>query len=165
MEPLDAVAFEAAPDAKPAKAKASAPDSKPAKVASLETEPARTAAPEPQPQAAARAAVPEKPRQPQTLAAAAVAVSRDMDQPGPFHVQVGAFPNQEQARERLESVKQALGQATMKAHPEFIMTVALPTGVTMFRARLSRFTNEAQAKAACKQLKRSNIECWDIRAQ
>ncbi len=53
----------------------------------------------------------------------------------------------------------------MKAHPEFIMPVALPTGVTMFRARLSRFADEAQAKSACKRLKRSGIDCWDIRAQ
>ncbi len=155
VEPLDAVAFDAAPDARPAKAPAA--DAKPAQGAALQNSPAKA-------QVTARAVEPEKP-QPQTLAAAAVAVSRDMDQPGPFHVQVGAFPDQEQARQRLESVKRALGAAVMKDHPEFIMTVALPTGVTMFRARLSRFANEAQAKAACKQLKRSSIECWDIRAQ
>jgi len=101
---------------------------------------------------------------PQTLAAATAAESRGLDRPGPFHVQVGAFADQEQAKERLQSVKQALGAETLKAHPEFIMPVSLPTGVTMFRARLSRFTDEAQAKAACKRLKKSGIECWDIRA-
>jgi D-alanyl-D-alanine carboxypeptidase len=107
----------------------------------------------------------EEAKKPQTLAAAAVAVSRDLDQPGPFHVQVGAFPNEEEAQERLQRVKQALGKDAIKVHPDFIMTVALPTGVTMFRARLSRFANEAQAKSTCKQLKRSGFECWDIRAQ
>ncbi|MGO8954454.1 MAG: SPOR domain-containing protein [Rhodomicrobium sp.] len=101
---------------------------------------------------------------PQTLAAAAAEESRGLDRPGPFHVQVGAFADREQAKERLQSVKQALGAETLKAHPEFIMPVSLPTGVTMFRARLSRFSDEAQAKAACKRLKKSGIECWDIRA-
>jgi D-alanyl-D-alanine carboxypeptidase len=62
-------------------------------------------------------------------------------------------------------VKEALEPGLLKQHPQFIMTVALPTGVTMFRARLSRFASEAQAKSACKQIKRSGIECWDIRAQ
>jgi D-alanyl-D-alanine carboxypeptidase len=101
---------------------------------------------------------------PQTLAAATAEESRSMDQPGPFHVQVGAFADQEQARERLHSVRETLGAAMLKAHPEFIMPVSLPSGVTMFRARLSRFSDEAQAKATCKRLKKSGIECWDIRA-
>jgi D-alanyl-D-alanine carboxypeptidase len=139
VEPLDAVALEGLPlDSKPRRER-------------------QTAKAQLRPQAP----------QPETLAPAAPApaASHDADQPGPFHVQVGAFPNQEEARARLASVKAALGPAEMHAHPEFIMPVALPTGVTMFRARLSRFASEAQAKSACKQLKRSGIECWDIRAQ
>jgi D-alanyl-D-alanine carboxypeptidase len=100
-----------------------------------------------------------------TLAAATAEASERLDRPGPFHVQVGAFADREQAQERLESVKQVLGTAALKAHPEFIMPVSLPTGTTMFRARLSRFADEAQAKAACKRLKKSGIECWDIRSQ
>jgi D-alanyl-D-alanine carboxypeptidase len=102
---------------------------------------------------------------PQTLAAATAAESQSMDQPGPYHVQVGAFSDREQAKERLENVKETLGTAVVKAHPEFIMPVSMPSGATMFRARLSRFSDEAQAKAACKKLKRNGIECWDIRAQ
>jgi D-alanyl-D-alanine carboxypeptidase len=102
---------------------------------------------------------------PQTLAAATAAESRSMDQPGPYHVQVGAFADREQARERLESVKQTLGAAAMKAHPEFIMPVSLPSGVTMFRARLSRFSDQTQAKAACKRIKSSGIECIDMHAE
>jgi D-alanyl-D-alanine carboxypeptidase len=112
-----------------------------------------------------RAIEKEEAREPQTLAAATVATSKDMDQPGPFHVQVGAFADQAQAEQRLESVKKALGADAVKAHPEFIMPVSLPTGVTMFRARLSRFADEAQAKSTCKRLKLNGIECWDIRAQ
>jgi D-alanyl-D-alanine carboxypeptidase len=107
----------------------------------------------------------EEAKPPQTLSAATIAVSREMDQPGPFHVQVGAFEDKAEAQQRLESAKQALGEALAKAHPEFIMPVSLPTGVTMFRARLSRFADEAQAKSACIRLKSSGIDCWDMRAQ
>jgi D-alanyl-D-alanine carboxypeptidase len=120
----------------------------------------------PQPETAkpvAAAVTREEP--PQTLAAATAAESQSMDQPGPYHVQVGAFSDREQAKERLENVKEALGTPAVKAHPEFIMPVSMPSGATMFRARLSRFSDEAQAKAACKKLKRNGIECWDIRAQ
>jgi D-alanyl-D-alanine carboxypeptidase len=101
----------------------------------------------------------------QTLAAATAEESERLDRPGPYHVQVGAFADREQAQERLENVKQVLGAAALKTHPEFIMPVSLPTGATMFRARLSRYADEAQAKAACKRLKKNGIECWDIRAQ
>ncbi len=101
---------------------------------------------------------------PQTLAAATVAASYEMDQPGPYHVQVGAFSDQAQAQERLDDVKEALGAAVLNAHPQFIMPVSLPSGVTMFRARLSRFAGEAQAKAICRRLKRSGIECLGLSA-
>ncbi len=125
-------------------------------------------APEP-PRIAARepVAVPQKQQeQPSpTLAAATAATSKEMDQPGPFHVQVGAFPDQAQAVARLESVKEALGEAMLKSHPQFIMPVSLPSGVVMYRARLSRFADEAQAKSACQKLQLSGIECWGIRAQ
>ncbi len=111
------------------------------------------------------AAEKEEPAEPQTLAAATVAVSQKIDQPGPFHIQVGAFADQTQAEERIASVKQALGSRMLKAHPEFIMQIALPSGTTMYRARFSRFTDEGSAKSTCKKLKRSGIECLDIRAQ
>ncbi len=99
-----------------------------------------------------------------SLAAATAPEPGDTEHPGPFHVQVGAFANQDQAEERLESVKQALGAATLKAHPEFIMPVSTPAGETKFRARLTRFKNEEQAQDACKRLKKSGIECWGVRA-
>lgn len=103
-------------------------------------------------------------KEPQTLATATEVASRAMDQPGPYHIQVGAFPDQAEAEERLENVKRMLGSAMIQAHPEFIMQVALPQG-TMYRARLGRFANESQAKSACRKLRHSGIECWDIRAQ
>jgi D-alanyl-D-alanine carboxypeptidase len=103
--------------------------------------------------------------EPQTLGAATAATSKAMDQPGPFHIQVGAFPDQAQAEQRLESVKEMLGNRMIKAHPEFVMQISLPAGTTMFRARLSRFADEAQAKSVCKTLRHSGIECMDIKAQ
>ncbi len=115
---------------------------------------------------AARAVEREEPRQAQKPATATLAVSRDVaDQPGPYYVQVGSFPDEAQAAQRLESVRQALGPSQLKAHPEFVVPVALPSGVTMYRARLSRFADETQAKSACKKLRSSGIECWDMRAR
>ncbi len=99
------------------------------------------------------------------MAAATVAVSQKIDQPGPFHIQVGAFADQAQAEERIASAKEALGSRALKAHPEFIMQISLASGTTMYRARFSRFADEASAKSACKKLKRSGIECLDIRTQ
>ncbi|MFZ1110493.1 MAG: TIR domain-containing protein [Rhodomicrobium sp.] len=83
---------------------------------------------------------------------------------GPFHIQVGAFPDAAQAEDRLNLVKQALGPALLQKHPAFVMPVPLPTGATMYRLRLSRFLDETQAKAVCAKLRQSGLECWDIRA-
>ena len=108
----------------------------------------------------------EEPSSPRSSLTATLAVSRDVaDQPGPYYVQVGSFPDEAQAAQRLENVKQTLGPGLLKAHPDFVMPVALPSGVTMYRARLSRFADEAQAKSACKKLRNSGIECWDMRAR
>jgi D-alanyl-D-alanine carboxypeptidase len=98
---------------------------------------------------------------PQTLAAAAPEPERPA-QPGPFHIQAGAFTDEAQAKERLEDVREALGADIVKAHPEFIMRITLPNGTTMYRARLGRFANEAQATVACKRLKKSGIECYGM---
>ena len=103
---------------------------------------------------------------PQKLANATLTVSREIvDHPGPYYVQVGSFADEVQAAQRLESVNQALGPALVKTHPEFVVPVVLPSGVTMYRARLGRFADEAQAKSACKKLRKSGIECWDMRAR
>jgi len=103
---------------------------------------------------------------PQKLATVTPPVSRDIvDHPGPYYVQVGSFADEAQAAQRLESVNQSLGPALLKTHPEFVVPVVLPSGVTMYRARLGRFADEAQAKSACKKLRISGIECWDMRAR
>ena len=114
----------------------------------------------------AASAVEQEDGKPQKLATVTPPVSRDIvDHPGPYYVQVGSFADEAQAAQRLESVNQALGPALLKTHPEFVVPVVLPSGVTMYRARLGRFADEAQAKSACKKLRNSGIECWDMRAR
>ncbi len=79
---------------------------------------------------------------PQKLANATLPASRDIvDHPGPYYVQVGSFADEAQAAQRLESVNQTLGSALVKTHPEFVVPVVLPSGVTMYRARLGRFAD------------------------
>jgi D-alanyl-D-alanine carboxypeptidase len=108
----------------------------------------------------------ERDVKPQRLANATLPVSREIvDHPGPYYVQVGSFADEAQAAQRLERVNQALGPALLKTHPEFVVPVVLPSGVTMYRARLGRFADESQAKSACKKLRNSGIECWDMRAR
>jgi D-alanyl-D-alanine carboxypeptidase len=103
---------------------------------------------------------------PQKLASVNLPGDREIvDHPGPYYVQVGSFADEAQAAQRLESVNQALGPALLKTHPEFVVPVVLPSGVTMYRARLGRFADESQAKSACKKLRNSGIECWDMRAR
>ena len=117
--PLEAAALDA-PALEPAPAKAA--QAAPVRQAKAEAPQTLTAVPAPAPE-------PERPAQ-----------------PGPFHIQAGAFTDEAQAKERLESVKEALGAEILKAHPDFIMRVTLGNGTTMYRARLGRFVSEAQAK-------------------
>ncbi len=101
---------------------------------------------------------------PQTIAAATVASSKVLDQPGPYHIQVGAFPEREKAEQRLINLKQTLDKTGLKDQAVFIMEVTLANGTTMYRARAGGFANELKAKAACTHLKRDGLECWDIKA-
>ncbi len=123
---------------------------------------------EPAPVKVAQAAQvrPVKVEAPQTLTAAATPAPEPEPerpaQPGPFYIQAGAFTDEAQAKERLGLVREALGAGALKVHPDFIMRVTLPNGMTMYRARLGRFANEAQATMACRQLKKSGIDCWGI---
>ncbi len=110
----------------------------------------------------------KKEEAPQTLAAATAAAAAPEPerpaQPGPFHIQAGAFSDEVQAKERIDLVRDALGASALKEHPGFVMRVTLPNGITMYRARLGRFVSEAQATAACKRLKKSSIECLGMPA-
>jgi D-alanyl-D-alanine carboxypeptidase len=126
--------------------------------------PALAAGPAPVKVAQAAPVHPVKEEAPQTLTATATPAPgpERPAQPGPFHIQAGAFSDEAQAKERLDLVREALGASALKAHPDFIMRITLPNGITMYRARLGRFANEAQVAAACRQLKKSGIDCWGI---
>ena len=80
-----------------------------------------------------------------------------------FQIQLGAFPSPFDAEARLRKAIEYLGLPVGEAHPAIIAAVPLPNGVVMFRARLTKFVDEAQAKGACKLLKQQAMECWDIR--
>jgi D-alanyl-D-alanine carboxypeptidase len=103
--------------------------------------------------------------QPQTIAAATVAASQVLNQPGPFHVQAGAFPERQKAEERLAVMKTALAGMGLKDQPLFVMDVALPNGTAMYRARAGGFASDVRARAACAALKKAGLECFEARAQ
>jgi D-alanyl-D-alanine carboxypeptidase len=79
---------------------------------------------------------------------------------GEWVIQVGAFPGEDQARERLKSV-QEMGTGTLgRAEP---FTERITKGeATLYRARFAGF-NEDRAKAACKALKRNEVACLALR--
>ncbi len=147
VAPLAAAALDMPPvELAPGKMVQSAPAGPPKAQAKKEeaTQTLAVATPAPMP-APAPAPVPERPAQ-----------------PGPFHIQAGAFPDVAQAKERIDLVRKALGASTLKRHPDFIMRITLPDGTTMYRARLGRFANKAQATAACRRLKKKGIDCWGV---
>ena len=121
--------------------------------------------PAPQPKQVVAAAVKEEEAEPQTIAAATAAESKSLDQPGPYHIQVGAFAEQTLAAQRIAIVKETLGSSALKAHPDFTMQIVTAGGATMFRARFARFSDESQAKSACSKLKRKEISCMVVKVQ
>jgi D-alanyl-D-alanine carboxypeptidase len=156
---LDAPSFEPVKLAQNTPASSPSKQQMPQTLAATHT-PAPAPLPAPAPTPAPQSA-PAPAQAPAPVPAPALVAERPA-QPGPFHIQAGAFPDEEQARQRLEKVRTALGAGTVKEHPEFIMRITLPNGTLMYRARLGRFASEAQASAACRRLKQNSIECWGI---
>jgi D-alanyl-D-alanine carboxypeptidase len=75
-------------------------------------------------------------------------------------VQVGAFDDEGEARQRLDSAKSKAGKLLGKAEP-FTESVA-KGDKTLYRARFAGL-EQADAEAACKYLKKSEIVCMAIR--
>lgn len=71
-------------------------------------------------------------------------------------IQVGAFPDEGQAKERLKAARNAAKSLLSKADP-FTEQVAKGTS-KLYRARFAGFDQDS-AQAACKQLKRNDIVC------
>lgn len=80
--------------------------------------------------------------------------------PGEWLIQVGAFPAETQAKDRLKEARDAAPGALSRAEP-FTEAVMKGDG-KLYRARFAGFPKE-QAEAICKQLKRSDISCLALR--
>jgi D-alanyl-D-alanine carboxypeptidase len=116
-------------------------------VVAARTEPAREAAPQ-------RETTP--PAAPST---AAVPSSRPQTRSG-WVIQVGAYPAESEAHERLALVKTKASRLLASASP-FTETVQRGE-TTLYRARFAGLERE-QAEAACKFLKRNDVDCLALR--
>ena len=75
-------------------------------------------------------------------------------------IQVGAFTTDNDAKERLSAVQNKASKIVAGTDP-FTETVD-KGGSTFYRARFAGFDKD-QAEAACKFLKRNDVECVTIR--
>lgn len=81
-------------------------------------------------------------------------------QQGPYHIQIGAFGSQEDAKRRLHSIGSKAG-SLLKGHSSFTM---LSPNNSVYRARFAGFS-ELDARKTCKQLKKYRIDCLAVSAQ
>ena len=135
--PADATNPDAAPGAAPATSK---PPSSP------------VAIPVPRP-----AAAPANPPAPAAKTAAAAA--KPQHRPG-WMIQVGAYPAEQAAKERLSAV-QSKASKILTGAEAFTETVD-KGGTTLYRARFAGLDKDA-AEAACKYLKKNDVECVTIK--
>jgi D-alanyl-D-alanine carboxypeptidase len=75
-------------------------------------------------------------------------------------IQVGAFPLESEAKERLQSA-QAKAKTVLRAADPFTEPV-VKGDTTLYRARFAGF-DKNQAEAACKQLRRNDIACLTVK--
>jgi D-alanyl-D-alanine carboxypeptidase len=74
-----------------------------------------------------------------------------------WSIQIGAFPDQKQAKERLDEARDTAKAVLAKASP---YTEKVSKGSTnLFRARFAGFQNEYLARRACQTLQRSQFDC------
>ncbi len=86
--------------------------------------------------------------------------SRSAHPRGPWVIQVGAFPKETEAQERLREAKSLAKNLVAKAEP---FTERVTKGSQeLYRARFAGFDQNA-AEAACKYLKRNDIACMAIK--
>jgi D-alanyl-D-alanine carboxypeptidase len=75
-------------------------------------------------------------------------------------IQVGAYPAEEEAKQRLSTVKSKAAKILNGADP-FTETVD-KGGTTYYRARFAGLDKD-KAEAACKYLKKNDVECVTIK--
>lgn len=82
--------------------------------------------------------------------------------PGSFHIQIGAFGDEEFAKSELGSVRERTG-GLLAAHPPMTQPVERD-GNQLFRARFTDFDRNS-AKMACAELKRLEITCVVVKGE
>jgi D-alanyl-D-alanine carboxypeptidase len=75
-------------------------------------------------------------------------------------IQVGAYPDEDEAKQRLAAVKSKASRLLSAADPFTEPTVK--DGTTYYRARFAGLKKD-QAEAVCKYLKRNDVECVTIK--
>jgi D-alanyl-D-alanine carboxypeptidase len=98
--------------------------------------------------------------EPKAVPASAAPVSSAPHTRTGWMVQVGAFDDEAEARQRLDSARSKASRLLGKAEP-FTESVA-KGDKTLFRARFAGLDQD-EAEAACKQLKKNEIVCMTIR--
>jgi D-alanyl-D-alanine carboxypeptidase len=175
----------APPPAPAAAAKAEAAAPPPAPVAATKPEPAPStpvaaakpepAAPAPTPAAAAKPEAPApsasrvtaaaaatpaaKPAQPAPTAKSAAPATKPQHRPG-WIIQVGAYPAEQAAKQRLSTV-QSKASKMLTGAEAFTETID-KGGTTYYRARFAGLDKD-KAEAACKYLKKNDLECVTIK--
>lgn len=86
--------------------------------------------------------------------------SRPSTTRGGWAIQVGAYDNEGEAKEKITSAKGKV--ATMVAKAEAYIERTVKGAKTYYRARFAGFDRD-QAQAACKSLKRSEIDCMALK--
>jgi cell division septation protein DedD len=82
---------------------------------------------------------------------------------GPFQVQIGAFPTQDEAERHLAWARERAGMV-LAAHTPHMSQVKLGDKV-FFRARYGGFGAQSTAAGVCTALKRLDIDCLVMKAQ
>jgi D-alanyl-D-alanine carboxypeptidase len=127
------IAAKAETSAPAASARAAAPAASPARVAAVEPAPAPAPAPTP--------------------------AAKPQHRSG-WMIQVGAYPGEQAAKQRLTAVQSKAAKMLTRAEA-FTETVE-KGGTTYYRARFAGLDKDS-AEAACKYLKRNDVECVTIK--
>jgi D-alanyl-D-alanine carboxypeptidase len=127
--------------------------------------PVRTAAAEPPPAISALPSAPAVAAAAPTVAPAApvVGTPAPVAKPQPrsgWMIQVGAYPAEQEAKQRLSVVQSKASKMLTRADP-FTETVD-KGGTTLYRARFAGLDKDS-AEAACKYLKRNDVDCVTIK--
>jgi D-alanyl-D-alanine carboxypeptidase len=94
-----------------------------------------------------------------TASAPVAAVAKQPVRTG-WIIQVGAYPDEDTAKQRLSTAMEKASRLLAKADP--FTEPTLKDGTTYYRARFAGL-NKDQAEAACKFLKRNDVDCMAIK--